>query len=257
MSVAPSPTPDAAASTPALQVRGLVKTYTSSAGSVPVLKGLDLDAHPHSWTALMGPSGSGKSTFLNCCAGLIRPTAGEITLVGTDMVRASEKALTEMRRDRVGFVFQSYNLIPALTAAQNVALPALFGRRRPPRADVVRVLEAMGLGHRVDQHPEQLSGGEQQRVAIARTLLQDPAVIFADEPTGALDSVSSARVLKEFGGLTERGACVLMVTHDPMVASRAERVLFLFDGQIVDEAVGAPASDIATRIANLEQLKGE
>ena len=253
MSVAPSRAPGA----PALVVRNLTKTYTSSAGDVPVLKGLDLDAHPGTWTALMGPSGSGKSTFLNCCAGLIRPTSGTIHLAGTDIVAANEKTLTEMRRDRVGFVFQSYNLIPALTAAQNVALPALFGRRRPPRADVVRVLDAMGLGHRVDQHPENLSGGEPQRVAIARTLLQDPSVIFADEPTGALDSVSSARVLKEFAGLTERGACVMMVTHDPLVASKADRVLFLFDGVIVDEAVGAPASDIATRIANLEQLKGE
>ena len=245
-----------AASQAALEVRDLVKNYTSSAGEVSVLKGIGLTVERGSWTALMGPSGSGKSTFLHCCAGLIRPTSGTITLAGTDIGQASEKTLTAMRRDRVGFVFQSYNLIPALTAAQNVALPALFGRRRPPRADVLRVLDAMGLANRADHHPEQLSGGEQQRVAIARTLLQDPAVVFADEPTGALDSVSSARVLAEFTGLAERGASVMMVTHDPMVASRADRVLFLFDGVIVDEAVGAPASDIAARIAGLEQLKG-
>lgn len=234
----------------------MVKTYSSTAGDVSVLKGVDLDAPAGSWTALMGPSGSGKSTFLNCCAGLIRPTSGMVSVAGTDIGEASEKTLTELRRDRLGFVFQSYNLIPALTAAQNVALPALFGRRRPPRDEIVRVLEAMGLGHRIDHFPEQLSGGEQQRVAIARTLLQNPKVVFADEPTGALDSVSSARVLAEFSGLAERGACVLMVTHDPMVASKADRVLFLFDGVIVDEAIGAPAPDIAARIANLEELKG-
>ena len=253
---APAPT-SAALPRPTIDVAELVKTYSSAAGDVPVLKGVDLRADAGTWTALMGPSGSGKSTFLYCCAGLIRATSGSVHLDGTDITGAAEKELTDMRRTRVGFVFQQYNLIPALTAAQNVALPSLFDGTKPPRADVVGALESMGLGHRVDHHPEQLSGGEQQRVAIARTLLQKPSVVFADEPTGALESVSGARVLRQFTALTERGACVLMVTHDPVVAARADRVLFLLDGQIVEEKAGAPVEEIAHRIATLEQITGE
>ena len=237
----------------ALIVTNLTKTYTSAAGDVPVLRGLSLNLRQGEWVALMGPSGSGKSTFLNCCAGLLRPTGGQVTLDGIDIGTASDKTLTNLRRGKLGFVFQQYNLIPALTAAQNASLPHLFGGKKPPRADVLDALGRVGLGERADHRPEQLSGGEQQRVAIARMLLQRPTVVFADEPTGALDSVSGAAVLRQFQDLTEQGASVLMVTHDPNVASKADRVLFLSDGVIVDEMAGRDATTIGARIAQLEQ----
>lgn len=239
----------------ALIVTNLTKTYTSAAGDVPVLRGLSLNLRQGEWVALMGPSGSGKSTFLNCCAGLLRPTGGQVTLDGIDIGTASDKTLTNLRRGKLGFVFQQYNLIPALTAAQNASLPHLFGGKKPPRADVLDALGRVGLGERADHRPEQLSGGEQQRVAIARMLLQRPTVVFADEPTGALDSVSGAAVLRQFQDLTEQGASVLMVTHDPNVASKADRVLFLSDGVIVDEMAGRDATTIGARIAQLEQEK--
>lgn len=238
-----------------LVVTDLVKTYTSQAGEVPVLRGLSMTVPRGHWVALMGPSGSGKSTFLNCCAGLLRPTSGRVTLDGIDIGAASDAQLTELRRTRLGFVFQQYNLVPALTAAQNVSLPALFGGRRPSRASVDEALGKVGLAQRGDHRPAQLSGGEQQRVAIARMLLQSPSVVFADEPTGALDSVSGAAVLRQFADLTRAGASVLMVTHDPNVASKADRVLFLSDGRIVDEMAGQDAATIGARIAQLEQEK--
>lgn len=237
----------------ALVVTDLTKTYTSGAGDVPVLRGLSMRLHRGEWVALMGPSGSGKSTFLNCCAGLLRPTSGQVTLDGIDIGTASDRTLTDLRRSRLGFVFQQYNLIPALTAAQNASLPHLFGGRRPPREHVLDALDRVGLKERADHRPTQLSGGEQQRVAIARMLLQGPTVVFADEPTGALDSVSGAAVLRQFADLTQAGASVLMVTHDPNVASKADRVLFLKDGQIVDEMQGQDAATIGARIAQLEQ----
>lgn len=237
----------------ALAVTDLVKTYSSPAGDVPVLRGLSMRLRRGEWVALMGPSGSGKSTFLNCCAGLLRPTSGGVQLDGLDMGTAPDAVLTDLRRTKLGFVFQQYNLVPALTAAQNASLPHLFGGRRPPREQVLDALDKVGLKARADHRPEQLSGGEQQRVAIARTLLQAPSVVFADEPTGALDSVSGAAVLGQFTALTQAGASVLMVTHDPNVASKADRVLFLKDGQIVDEMVGQDAATIGARIAQLEQ----
>ena len=237
----------------ALVVADLTKTYASEAGDVPVLRGLSMRLRRGEWVALMGPSGSGKSTFLNCCAGLLRPTSGQVTLDGVDMARASDKVLNDLRRTRLGFVFQQYNLVPALTAAQNVSLPAPFGGRRPAREAVDAALDKVGLANRGDHRPAQLSGGEQQRVAIARMLLQSPTVVFADEPTGALDSVSGALVLRQFADLTQAGASVLMVTHDPNVASKAGRVLFLSDGRIVDEMAGQDAATIGARIAQLEQ----
>ncbi len=237
----------------ALSVEALTKSYDSRAGALPVLKGISMALPRGRWIALMGPSGSGKSTFLHCCAGLLRPTSGRVVLDDVDLAGASPAQLTAMRRTRVGFVFQAYNLIPALTAAQNVALPGLFGGKRPKRDALVAALDVVGLADRADHRPEELSGGEQQRVAIARTLLQRPAVVFADEPTGALDSVSGATVLKQFSALTDGGASVLMVTHDPNVASKADLVLFLADGLIVDSKAGADAATIAARIAQLEQ----
>lgn len=248
-----TPQPTGTESRHALVVENLTKTYTSGAGDVPVLRGLSMWLRRGEWVALMGPSGSGKSTFLNCCAGLLRPTSGRVTLDGVDIGTASDRVLTDLRRTRLGFVFQQYNLVPALTAAQNASLPHLFGGRRPPREDVLDALGRVGLRERADHRPEQLSGGEQQRVAIARTLLQAPTVVFADEPTGALDSVSGSAVLRQFTALAEAGASVLMVTHDPNVASKADRVLFLSDGQIVEEMAGQDAATIGARIAQLEQ----
>ena len=248
-----TPQPPGTESPHALVVENLTKTYTSGAGDVPVLRGLSMRLRRGEWVALMGPSGSGKSTFLNCCAGLLRPTSGLVTLDGVDVGAASDRVLTDLRRTRLGFVFQQYNLVPALTAAQNASLPHLFGGRRPPREAVVEALGRVGLRERADHRPEQLSGGEQQRVAIARTLLQAPSVVFADEPTGALDSVSGATVLRQFTDLARAGVSVLMVTHDPNVASKADRVLFLSDGQIVEEMAGQDAATIGVRIAELEQ----
>ncbi len=246
---------DAPTQADALTVAHLTKTYSSGAGEVPVLRGLSMQLRRGEWVALMGPSGSGKSTFLNCCAGLLRPTTGSITLDGIDMVTASDRTLTDLRRSQLGFVFQQYNLVPALTAAQNASLPHLFAGKRPARDAVLDALGKVGLRERADHRPTQLSGGEQQRVAIARMLLQAPTVVFADEPTGALDSVSGAAVLRQFDELTDAGASILMVTHDPNVASKADRVLFLSDGVIVDEMTGRDATTIGTRIAQLEQEK--
>ncbi|MFB9554581.1 ABC transporter ATP-binding protein [Streptomyces roseoviridis] len=205
----------------------------------------------------MGPSGSGKSTLLQCAAGLDRPTAGSVEIDGVPLAGLSERRLTLLRRDRIGFVFQSFNLLPSLTAAQNVALPLRLAGRRPSRTEVREVLARVGLAGRERHRPGELSGGQQQRVALARALITRPAVLFGDEPTGALDSTTGREVLSMLRELVDRdGQTVVMVTHDPMAAARADRVVFLVDGRLAGELHAPTPQAVAARMAGLEAPKG-
>ncbi|MFJ4201969.1 ABC transporter ATP-binding protein [Streptomyces sviceus] len=205
------------------------------------------------FTAVMGPSGSGKSTLLQCAAGLDRPTSGSVTMSGTELTTLSETKLTLLRRERIGFVFQAFNLLPSLTAEQNVALPLRLAGRRVPKARIREVLQQVGLAERARHRPTELSGGQQQRVALARALVTRPEVLFGDEPTGALDSQTGRDVLTLLRTMVDReGQTVVMVTHDPVAASYADRVIFLVDGQVNGELVEVGTNDIATHMATLE-----
>jgi putative ABC transport system ATP-binding protein len=218
----------------AVSLRGVRRVHGRGRTAVRALDGVDLDLATGTFTAVMGRSGSGKSTLLQCAAGLDRPTDGQVWLAGTDLAGLSETRLTELRRTRVGFVFQAFNLVSALTVRENILLPSRLARTRIDRRWLAAVVERVGLQDRLRHRPAQLSGGEQQRVAIARALSVRPAVIFCDEPTGALDSATAAQVL---GLLRESvdadGGTVLMVTHDPVAASYADRVVQLADGRII------------------------
>lgn len=206
-----------------------------------------------SFTAVMGPSGSGKSTLLQCAAGLDRPTSGSVTLGSTELTRLGEGGLTRLRRDRVGFVFQAFNLLPALTAEQNVGLPLRLAGRRPSGTRVREVLDRVGLADRARHRPGQLSGGQQQRVALARALVTRPEVLFADEPTGALDTRTAREVLTLLREMTDHeGRTIVMVTHDPVAASYADRVVLLVDGRVHEELAAASADRIAARLTGLE-----
>ncbi|MBV2363902.1 ABC transporter ATP-binding protein [Streptomonospora nanhaiensis] len=254
--------------TNAVQLHALTRAYGMRDSRVVALDGVTVGFEAGSFTAVMGPSGSGKSTLLHCAAGLDRPTSGHAVVAGTDLTGLSEKRLTRLRRDRIGFVFQSFNLVSALSAEQNVALPLRLAGRRPDRAAVRAVLGEVGLGGRERHRPAELSGGQQQRVAVARALITRPQVLFADEPTGALDSGSSRVVLELLrafagvrgggGGAARAGAdggpprTVVMVTHDPLAASYADRVLFLSDGRIADSLEAPTPQEVASRLAALE-----
>ncbi|WP_262286679.1 ABC transporter ATP-binding protein [Micromonospora sp. MA102] len=236
-------------SVPVVEVSEVTRRY---ANGVTALAGVSVSFDTGSFTAVMGPSGSGKSTLLQCAAGLDRPTSGRVSLAGQDLTVLSERRLTLLRRDRIGFVFQSFNLMPALTAEQNVALPLRLAGRRPRRADVLASLAAVGLAERGGHRPGELSGGEQQRVAIARALLTAPAVLFADEPTGALDRRSGEQVLRLLREVVDqRRQTVVMVTHDAHAAAYADRVLFLADGRIDGEIVAPTAEAIMMHMARL------
>nr|WP_309053678.1 ABC transporter ATP-binding protein [Streptomyces sp.] len=201
----------------------------------------------------MGPSGSGKSTLLRCAAGLDRPTAGSVEVGGVRLDGLGERRLTLLRRDLIGFVFQSFNLLPSLTAAQNVALPLRLAGRRPSRREVREALARVGLAGRERHRPGELSGGQCQRVAVARALIARPAVLFADEPTGALDSTTSREVLDLLRALVDGdGQTVVMVTHDPVAAARADRVVLLVDGRVAGELRAPTADAVAARVAALE-----
>ena len=236
----------------ALSLDGVSHVFETAAAPVQAVDGVTAEFRRGTWTAIMGPSGSGKSTLLSCAAGLLRATAGRIVLDGVDVRAASERRLTALRRRRVGFVFQDFNLVPALTAEQNVGLPARFDGRPAADDDVRAALERVGLGDKLRSRPDALSGGQRQRVAIARALFARPAVVIADEPTGALDSRSGAVVLRELATLTAEGSAVVMVTHDPVVAAQADRTLFLIDGRLVDEAAGGSPGTIARTLADLD-----
>ncbi|MFE8959117.1 ABC transporter ATP-binding protein [Streptomyces iakyrus] len=219
----------------AVELHGIRKRYGRGSTAVHALRGVDLTLRPGSYTAVMGPSGSGKSTFLQCAAGLDRPTAGTVRLGGTEITGMKENKLTALRRTRIGFVFQAFNLLPSLTVEQNVVLPMRLAGHRPDRRRAAEVLHQVGLADKARRRPGQLSGGQQQRVAIARALVTRPDVVFADEPTGALDTTTATEILTLLRGAVDtHGATVVMVTHDPAAAAWADRVLFLSDGEIVD-----------------------
>jgi putative ABC transport system ATP-binding protein len=212
---------------------GLVKRFGSGTSAVDALRGVDVAFARGSFTAIMGPSGSGKSTLLHILAGLDRPTEGWVEIAGTRLDRLSDRELTLLRRRQVGFVFQSYNLLPVLTAEENITLPLRIGGRRPDRDWLDTLIEAVGLGDRRSHRPAEMSGGQQQRVAVARALITRPAVVFGDEPTGNLDSVSSREILELMRrAVDDLGQTIAMVTHDPSAATFADRVVFLADGRI-------------------------
>jgi putative ABC transport system ATP-binding protein len=233
-----------------VQLDAVYKTYRGAA-AVRALDGVTVQFPAGSFTAVMGPSGSGKSTLLHCAAGLDEPTSGSVTLAGVPLTGKNETQLTLLRRDHVAFVFQSFNLMPALTVQQNVTLPALLAGRRPDRGWVAHVLDRVGLSDRMKHRPAELSGGQQQRVAIARALASRAAVMFADEPTGALDTQTAADVLQLMRGLADGGQTIVMVTHDPVAASYADTVLFLVDGRIVRHLPTPTAESVAATLATL------
>ena len=240
---------------PAAEALRLVKvsrTYGTDDSAVTALDGVTLSLDRGTFTAVMGPSGSGKSTLLQCAAGLDRPDSGIVRVDGTELTGGGEAELTRFRRGRVGFVFQQYNLLETLTVAQNTVLPLKLAGRKVDRRRAEEVLTSVGLGDRLRHRPDQLSGGQKQRVAIARALVTDPRVIFADEPTGALDTRSARDVLRLLReAVRVHGRTVVMVTHDPVAASYADSVVFLADGRLVGR-MDAPTPDaVAERLAHL------
>jgi putative ABC transport system ATP-binding protein len=239
-------------STPALAMVEGTKTYGSGETAVRALDQVSLEVPGGSWAAVMGPSGSGKSTLLHCLAGLERLDAGRVMLAGRDITRASDADLTRLRRTEIGFAFQNFNLVSSLTAAQNVALPVRLAGVRPRRGDIRAALAAVGLADRARHRPGQLSGGQQQRVALARAMVTRPSVLFADEPTGALDTSSAHIVYELLRSMVASGQTIVMVTHDPTAAACADSVLFLRDGRLVDRLDGATAATVAGRLAGLE-----
>ncbi|MGC5168040.1 ABC transporter ATP-binding protein [Luteimicrobium sp. DT211] len=237
---------------PAVQLVDVTRTYTVGPVVVPALRGVSLALPAGSFTAIMGPSGSGKSTLLACAAGLDTPTSGRVVVGGVETTRMSADALTRFRREHVGFVFQSYNLVGHLTVAENLVLPLLLAGRRAEPVRVEAALAAVGLLGLERRRPGELSGGQAQRVAIARALLARPTVLLADEPTGALDSRTGAEVLAVLRRLAaESGQTVVLVTHDPAVAAAADAVLFLADGRLVDRLDAPTAATVADRMRGL------
>ncbi|MFD7835104.1 ABC transporter ATP-binding protein [Streptomyces sp. NPDC059761] len=238
--------------TAAVELRGVRREYGRGAATVHALRGIDLSLPRGSFTAVMGPSGSGKSTFLQCAAGLDVPTAGSVRLGGTEITGMNENELTELRRSRLGFVFQAFNLLPSLTVEQNVLLPMRLAGGRQDRDRAADLLARVGLEGKGRRRPAELSGGQQQRVAIARALVTRPDVVFADEPTGALDTTTAAEVLGLLRSAVDSlGATIVMVTHDPAAAAAADQVLFLADGLIADRLPRSSAATIAARMAAL------
>jgi putative ABC transport system ATP-binding protein len=238
--------------TPAIALRGVQKVYGKGDGAVVALDGVDLDIAPGSFTAIMGPSGSGKSTFLHVAAGLDRPTSGTVALGGKELTRLSERKLTILRRERIGFIFQAFNLMPSLTVTQNIGLPLRLHGRRARRSDVREVAARVGLEKRLRHRPAQLSGGQQQRVAIARALITRPEVVFADEPTGALDTRTGRAILALLREVVDAdGHTVVMVTHDPTAAAYADRVILLADGRIAGMLEAPTAEEVAEQLAHL------
>jgi putative ABC transport system ATP-binding protein len=239
---------------PAVRLVSVSKVYGSGPNAVTALDQVSVGLATGSFTAVMGPSGSGKSTLLHCAAGLDRPTSGSVVLGNIELSMLGEAALTRIRRERVGFVFQAYNLLPSLTVAQNITLPLRLADRRVDLAWLHQVVTAVGLADRLGYWPSQLSGGQQQRVAIARALVTRPDAIFADEPTGALDSRTGRQVLRLLRGIVDTtGQTVLLVTHDPATAAFADRVVFLADGRLAGSLEEPSADAIAERLAHLGQ----
>jgi putative ABC transport system ATP-binding protein len=251
MSVQTSRPTLAAMTAPAASASAAVKVYGAGSETVRALDGVTVDFERGAFTAIMGPSGSGKSTLMHCVAGLDALTAGEVAIGGTPLSGLSDRELTLLRRDRVGFVFQAFNLLPALDARENITLPLRLGGRPADAEWLDHVIDTVGLRDRLRHRPGELSGGQQQRVAVARALASRPDIVFADEPTGNLDSRASAGLLAFLRrAVEELGQTLVMVTHDPVAAAYADRVLFLADGRIVAE-LDEPTAD-----AVLDHLKG-
>jgi putative ABC transport system ATP-binding protein len=226
-------------SRPIVSTTELRRVYGEGETAVHALRGVTLSFPSGQFAAIMGPSGSGKSTLMHLLAGLDRPTAGSVLVDGSELANLDDKGLTRLRRDRLGFVFQAFNLVPVLTAEENILLPLTLAGKKPDREWLDRLIAAVGLGDRLDHRPSELSGGQQQRVAVARALIHRPAVVFADEPTGNLDSRSSDEVLALLRqAADEFGQTVVMVTHDAHAASIADRIVVLSDGRIVHDGGG-------------------
>jgi len=234
------------------RAEGVSKLYGSGDAAVAALDNVSVGLAKGRFTAIMGPSGSGKSTLLHMLAGLDRPSTGEVYLGDTDISKLGDKALTLLRRDRIGFIFQSFNLLPTMTAAENIVLPMRIAGRKPDAHWVATIVETVGLGGRLGHRPTELSGGQQQRVAAARALASKPEIVFADEPTGALDSRSGSELLGFLrSAVDELGQTVVMVTHDATAASYADRVIFLADGHIVDEMQSPTAEEVLDYMKHL------
>ncbi len=236
----------------AAQVLGGYKVYGTGENEVRALDGVTVGFEPARFTAIMGPSGSGKSTLMQCAAGLDRLSAGRVLIGDIDIGTLNEKRLTLLRREHVGFIFQQFNLLPTLTAAENITFPLDLAGNKPDEEWMRHVVQTVDLGDRLSHKPAELSGGQQQRVAVARALVERPQIIFADEPTGNLDSHSSADILKFMRDAVEQyGQTVVMVTHDPVAATYASRILFLQDGRIVDELLNPDVDSVLERMGRL------
>ena len=248
-----APTPTTAPDPNAARAINLVKIFGEGETQVTALAGVSVDVPRGGFTAVMGPSGSGKSTLMHCLAGLDSVTSGQVFIGSVDITRLVERDLTRLRRDAVGFVFQQFNLLPTLTARENITLPLDIARRHYEKEWFDLVVDAVGLKHRLRHRPAELSGGEQQRVACARALLARPQVVFADEPTGNLDSRSSAVVLKFLRrSVDDYAQTIVMVTHDPVAAGYADRVVFLSDGRVVDDMAKPTAEAVLDRMKHFE-----
>jgi len=240
------------ATSPAAHAVDLRKTYGTGQATVNALAGIDITFERGRFTAVMGPSGSGKSTLMHCMAGLDRPTSGQTFVGDLDIGSLDDKGLTQLRRDRIGFVFQSFNLVPTLTAGENITLPADLAGKKVDKEWFDYLVAQLGITDRLSHRPTEMSGGQQQRCACARALINRPDLIFADEPTGNLDSNSSAEMLSFLKrSVTEFGQSIVMVTHDPRGASYADRVVFLADGQVVDELADPTPDTVLERIRTL------
>ena len=244
-------------SAPVAQAFGLTKIYGSGPAAVTALDDVMVEFGRGQLTAIMGPSGSGKSTLMHCMAALDSPTSGRVVIDGIDISHLKDKALTKLRRDRLGFVFQAFNLVPTLSALENITLPLDIAGRKPDPEWLDTVIDTVGLRDRLSHRPSELSGGQQQRVACARALASRPTIVFADEPTGNLDSRSGAEVLGFLRrSVDEFGQTIVMVTHDPGAAGYADRVLFLADGKIVDEMLEPTAARVLERMSAFETGRG-
>jgi putative ABC transport system ATP-binding protein len=239
---------------PVVTARHVVRRYGAGDTAVDALSGVSVDIAAGRLTAVMGPSGSGKSTLMHILAGLDQPTAGDVSVAGVDVVGLDDAALTRLRRDHIGFIFQFFNLLPMLTAAENIVLPLKLAGAKPDEAWLAELVQRVGLGDRLSHRPAELSGGQQQRVAVARALVSRPSVMFADEPTGNLDSTTSGEILALLRGSVETlGQTTVMVTHDAHAAAIADRILFLADGHIVRDLGPSSAHEI---LETLEEVSG-
>ena len=235
-----------------VEARDLCRRYGEGEVAVNALAGVDVSFPTGRFAAIMGPSGSGKSTLMHILAGLDRPTSGSVKLGGVELGELDDRKLTQLRRDEIGFIFQTFNLLPVLSAEENILLPLSIAGRKPDREWLDRLIDAVGIRDRLGHRPAELSGGQQQRVAVARALVSRPSVVFADEPSGNLDSKASSEMLAFMRrSVTEFGQSIVMVTHDPHGAAYADRVVFLADGNIVDELTQPTADSVLERIRAL------